>query len=635
MKHSPYFPLSAYLGLGAARRALLCTLVDPTLSGLILSGPVGTGKSALLRSFGAFVRAHVDPHAPFVQVPIGVTDDRLLGGIDLDRSLASGTRCARTGLIAEADGGYLFADDLALLGDASSASILRALDIGMVRCEREGISRADFSRFVLLGTVVPGERDVEIAVADRVAFLIGEERSLSFDSVRLLLRRIESFERDPMRLAGEYEGAELRLAEQVVTARLLHAMIPVDDASIGALILASDKYNVAGNRAAIFAAKAARAHAALRGSRTIEEEDLRFAVMTVLAPRAENVPDETRRTPEDRPSSPREGSSEGEPPQESDEGNSGNEEGRAEADVDADMDGGEGESGERILDPVDFTLPLPDLGQFFGRDRSRGEGSRGAAAAWTRGRHIRSVEEKPRGRRIAVASTLRAAAPHQRERREEGERRVVLRSEDIRVKRLLRKAGTLFIFCVDASGSMAVNRMREAKGAVARLLQDAYVNRDTVALISFRGKEADLLLPPTSSVERAKRSLDVLPTGGGTPLASVLVKAYALVAASRRRGIEQVLVVLLTDGRGNVPLVENAAGMIMELRRRHVRKEIESVSALFRSGGIRSLVIDTKQTFGANSEAVRLAELLDARYYFLPKIDAGEIVSVVRRSARG
>jgi magnesium chelatase subunit D len=210
----------------------------------------------------------------------------------------------------------------------------------------------------------------------------------------------------------------------------------------------------------------------------------------------------------------------------------------------------------------------------------------------------------------------------------------VIRREDIRVKRFTERAGALFIFCVDSSGSMAMNRMREAKGAVTKLLQNAYVNRDTVALIGFRGDQAEILLPPTGSVERAKRSLDILPTGGGTPLASALVKAYGLVERARRSGIGQTLVVLLTDGRANVPIAENAAGMIMEIRRGHVRRELERVAESYRRGGVATLVIDTKQHFGANSDAVRLAELLDANYYFLPRIDAGEIAAIVRNAIR-
>jgi magnesium chelatase subunit D len=420
-----------------------------------------------------------------------------------------------------------------------------------------------------------------------------------------------------------------------MTARLLHPLIEPGVLALTEIAGRSLALGVAGNRADIFAAKAARAHAALRGSRIVEEADLTFAIATVLAPRAGNVPEEPEpsRDPESTPMPPSPGN-EGEEREEGAEGGVENEE-RA---SDGEDTGGSGDApgtsndDERLYEGIDFDAPLPKLAEFFADARRSGTtGSRGIAEQWRRGRHTRSVIAEHRGKTIAVGATLRAAAPHQRERRAEGEKRVVVRGEDLRLKRFRERAGTLFIFCVDASGSMAINRMREAKGAVARLLSDAYIHRDTVALIAFRGGDAELLLPPTSSVERAKRSLDILPTGGGTPLASALMKAYGLTLAARRRGVDQVLVVVMTDGRANVPMTESAAGMIMEIRRRHVRAELEQVALSYRREGVKTLVVDTRQRFGEASEAVRLAELFGARYYFLPEIEAGALAGVVKR----
>jgi magnesium chelatase subunit D len=629
-----YFPFSAFLGFSIARRALLCTLVDPTLRGMILSGPVGTGKSSLMRSFGAFVRVHVDPDSPFVQVPLGVSDDRLIGGIDLDISLATGERRGRTGLLAAADSGYLFVDDLPLLDDLSATMILHALESGTVICEREGISSCLASNFVLLATTVPSERDLPIALADRIGFLVAEERGITPDAVVELLRRLDMFLAEPRAFHADYDAAERKLASQVATARMLHPLIRLEPEVMGQLAHAALQLNVVGNRADVFAAKAVRAHAAMRGSRTIDEEDLKFAIATVLRPRAENIPDDERMNDDGTG----EGGEDGEREErhgggrESEE-NDGGEGSRSEDDDGGGGDASQGVVPEQVLDPVDFSGPLVDLADFFGSKRSTTAGSHGISAQWQRGRHSRSLQEQPEGKRIAIGATLRAAAPHQKRRRNEGERRVVVRGEDIRVKKFQERAGTLFIFCVDASGSMAANRMREAKGAVTRLLQDAYVNRDTVALISFRGSEAEVLLPPTNSVERAKRSLDILPTGGGTPLASALLKAYAMVAQERRRGVEQTLVIFLTDGRANVPMAESAAGMIMEVRRQHVRRELQTIAVAYRRERVRALVIDTKQSFGAMSEAVRLAEMLGGEYYYLPRIDARELASVVREIA--
>lgn len=584
------------------------------------------------------MREHVDPDAPFVQVPVGVGDDRLIGGLDFDIAIATGKRVARRGLIAEADGGSLFVDDLPLLEERAIAAIIGALEREAVICEREGLSTFERSRFVLLATVVPSERELPVWFADKVGLLIGREQRPAPESTGELLRRDQAFTRNPHEFYQMYLEREHALAEQVTTARLLHGLIQADLEAMVRLVAAAIKLKVPGNRADVFAMKAARAHAALRGSRVIEAADIEFAIAAVLAPRAENVPDETRSSEDDNGPAERSMERGADPsPANAPVGD--------EADPD-DNDGGESDGDndnhqhrapdEQVHEPLDFNALLPGLEKFLkGPRRNTAPGSQGRSDQWRRGRHTRSVQHDPKGKRVAVGATLRAAAPHQTVRREEGEYRVIVRGEDIRVKRYSQRAGTLFIFCVDASGSMAMNRMRETKGAVARLLQDAYVNRDTVALIAFRGSEAEVLLPPTNSVERAKRSLDVLPTGGGTPLASALVKAYGLAAAARRRGVEQTLIVFLTDGRANVPMAESAAGMIMEVRRRHVLQELERLATSYRRDGVRSLVVDTKQTFGAQSDAVRLAGMLGGEYYYLPQIDARGLANVVRRVGRG
>ncbi|MDB5035715.1 MAG: magnesium chelatase ATPase subunit [Chlorobi bacterium] len=631
-----YLPFSAFLGFSAARRALLCTLVDPTLRGVLLSGPIGTGKSALLRSFGAFVRAHADPGSPFVQVPLGVGDERLIGGLDFDVAISTGRRRLRRGLIAEADGGFLFVDDIPLLDELSTAVIAGALENEFLLCEREGFSERERSRFVLLATAAPSERELPAWAVDKVGFLVAEEQRISPDAVRLLISRIGDYDRDPAALYDRWRQREESLARQVTSARLLHPFIALTAANLVAIATESLRLNVAGNRADIFAAKAARAHAALRGSRNVDDVDIKFAIATVLLPRSENVPDESRgsdersgspETPSQEPQASETPSPETTSPETQSEG-TGSEE-RSEP--------GEGESGggERVYEPLDFTRELPRLGEFFSSTRRNVvSGSRGNSEQWRRGRHIRSIQRDPQGKRIAIGATLRAAAPHQKERRGD-QGGLIIRSEDIRIKRFSERAGTLFIFCVDASGSMAANRMREAKGAVTQLLQEAYIHRDTVALIAFRGAESEVLLPPTNSVERAKRSLDILPTGGGTPLASALVKAFSLAQAARRRGVEQTLIVLMTDGRANVPLTESAAGMIMEIRRRHVRGELEHLALAYRRAAIDVLVVDTRQTFGATSDAVKLAEMLDAGYYYLPQIDARGLANAVKSGVRG
>lgn len=637
---------TAFVGYGVVRRALLCTLVDPTLRGVVLSGPVGTGKSALLASFAEFTQRCVDPEIPFVRLPAGVDDDRLIGGIDIDTAFTSGERRLAPGLLADADGGYLIVDDLPLLADSATSAIGSALERNELLCERDGFSAILPARFQLLATAVASEREFPFWLADRVAFLLARERRLPQEGTEALLAAHERERNTPEEERKRHEKSELQLAERVSTARILYPMVNIGTLLLTTLVEKGVELGVSGNRADIFAAKAARAHAALRGSREIEEADIEFAIATVLIPRSANIPDAETDAPdaEEEPTPPEASEEEHEeerktPPSQqsrSAEGSDAEEQEHQEMESPSSEDDSnrEREEEEELLGTDDFTGDLPELTSFLPSRESQRGGSGGDTSGWARGIHIRSLQRDPRGKRIALGATLRAAAPHQHERRlKAGDgSRVLIRKEDLRVKRFSRRAGTLFIFCVDASGSMAFNRMREAKGAVTRLLQEAYVNRDSVALIAFRGAESELLLPPTTSVERAKRSLDILPTGGGTPLASALMKALAVAASERRRGNKRSLVVLLTDGRANVPLADNAAGMIMEARRRHVRAELERIASAYLREGVHALVIDTRETWGAATDAVRLATMLNARYYYLPRFDARELATLVKQT---
>jgi magnesium chelatase subunit D len=250
---------------------------------------------------------------------------------------------------------------------------------------------------------------------------------------------------------------------------------------------------------------------------------------------------------------------------------------------------------------------------------------------------VRSVPGLPGEGRLDVVATLRAAAPWQEARGAESEARspqntgqakIHLRVDDLHVKRYRSKAGTLFCFLVDASGSMALHRMRQAKGAVNALLQQAYVHRDQVALLAFRGEQADVLLPPSQSVELARRALDVLPTGGGTPLAAALLAAYQLAEQARSRGIHRTTLVLITDGRPNVPLTTDPA-MPTDQRKAQAKEETQRLAVRLQAAGIGSVVIDTQRSFLSRGEARELAAWLGGRYFYLPQGKGEDIAQAV------
>ena len=286
--------------------------------------------------------------------------------------------------------------------------------------------------------------------------------------------------------------------------------------------------------------------------------------------------------------------------------------------------------------PADADVPPDVLETPFTVRRSGRSGSRGSTAG-TRGRHIRSVPGLPSQGRLDVIATLRAAAPWQRVRQDEASQSatvhrppsiVRLKAEDLHIKKYRSKAGTLFCFVVDASGSMALHRMRQAKGAVNALLQQAYVHRDQVALLAFRGEQAELLLPPSQSVELAKRALDVLPTGGGTPLAAALLAAYQVSEQARSRGIPRTTLVLITDGRPNVPLRLDPAHD-KQTRLETARQEVQTLSARLRAAGVGAVVIDTQRSYVSRGEAQQLAAWLGGRYVYLPQGRGEQIAQAV------
>lgn len=611
------------VGLETAKQALLLLAVNPALAGVAIAATVGSGKSTLARAFAALL----PEGAPFVELPVNVTEDRLLGGLDLEATLATGARAIERGLLARAHGGVLYADGLNLLDHSVVAHLIEAMASGVVRVEREGLSAVHPARFVLVGTYDPGDGEVQRSLLDRIGLIVPfapqTDARLRAEVVRRnQLRRDgaveEALPSAPVRLRDEAADDETRMLRAMIAdacARLPQVLIR--DEQVRALIQAALSLGVEGNRADVFAAQAALAKAALDGRESVDDDDLRLAVRLVLLPRATRLPeaDESRPTEDEQPRAPEE-------------------QGQGEQDEPNGAPSAQSEQLEALLlSAAEAELPKDMLNLPFAVQRRGRNGSRGAALNSQRGRFVRAVEGDPRGNRIALLPTLMAAAPWQAARRAEAGERVpiAIRKEDIRVKRFRDKAGMLYIFAVDASGSMAINRMREAKGAAIRLLQDAYVHRDQVALIAFRGPRAQVLLQPSQSVERAKRELDVLPTGGGTPLASALLAAWELARQARGRGVAQATLVLMTDGRANVSLSswESEVGGGAPVDKAALQREIQQLAALLRADGVHAIVIDTQANYLSRGEAPRLAEWLGGRYVYLPNARAEQIAKAL------
>ncbi|MDW8350673.1 MAG: magnesium chelatase ATPase subunit D [Anaerolineae bacterium] len=621
------------VGLDTAKQALLLLAVNPALAGVTFAATVGSGKSTLARAFAALL----PDDAPFVELPVNVTEDRLLGGLDLEATLASGTRVIERGLLARAHGGVLYVDGLNLLDHSVMAYLIEVMTRGAVHVEREGLSAVHPARFVLVGTYDPSDGEVPRGLLDRIGLIVPFALQTDADLRAEVVRRNHLRRRsDAAGCLGEAASDEVHMLRAMIAdARARLSQVHIQDEQVEALIHASLSLGVEGNRADVFAVQAALAKAALDGRNSVDDDDLRLALRLVLLPRATRLPeaDDRRKTEDDAASLPNRSNQ--------------NHEGQ-EASNEALQTQPE-QIEELLLSAASAELPKDVLNLPFAVQRRGRSGGRGATLNSQRGRFVRAVEGAPQGNRIALLQTLMAAAPWQAVRRREARDgqssraiphaapRVCIRKEDLRVKRFRDKAGMLYIFAVDASGSMAINRMREAKGAAIRLLQDAYVHRDQVALVAFRGRRAQVLLQPSQSVERAKRELDVLPTGGGTPLASALLTAWQLARQARGRGIPQATLVLMTDGRANVGLEGSDSDRSdaqlppsdPRSQKAQLQAELQRLAALLRADGMQTIVIDTQANYLSRGEASKLAEWLGGRYVYLPNARAEQITKVL------
>jgi magnesium chelatase subunit D len=627
------YPFAAVVGHRAAKHALALLAVEPALRGVLLTTTSGSAETILARGFTSVLPesdSRVKDYAAgagdfdnLIELPLNVTEDRLLGALDLERTLAAGKRIISPGLLAQANDGVLCVDSINLLDSETAAHIAQALDTRRVCLERDSISAIQSADFLLVGTFNPSEGEPSPLLRERVGLIVDSRTDSPVEDRAEMMDRELLFERDPAGFAEDFafETAQVKSTIEAARARLRRVRVSKDDKR--RIALAAIQLGVEGSRADRFALKAARANAALSARSAVNTDDLIAAIRLVLAPRAKTLPppQEEHST---KDASQREGSS-------------------RTTDSEAQETEGRSAPPDRVIPPIDSKLP-PDLLQAPLRTRptqSR-SGKRLKSMASVRGRYVRSQTHATREAKVAIDATLRAAAPFQLYRRRSAEvkekagplkppklkqaaGRIDIDPSDLRFKQFKQRSGVLFIFAVDASGSMALNRMAQAKGALSRVLQQAYLHRDKVALISFRGEVADILLAPTRSVELAKRLVDALPAGGGTPISAGVIKAIELARISRLRGMSQAMLVLFTDGRANVRWREEGT----------IDHELRRLGGLLETEGIGSVVVDTKTRFVSSGEGQALARMLGARYLYLPRFDAAAVYDAVASATGG
>ena len=584
--------------------------VDPVgLGGVALRSPACENRDQWL----ALLKSLLPAQTPLRRVPLNINDTALLGGLDLGATLQAGKPIALKGLLSQADGGVLVLAMAERMSLSSAARFGSVLDTGMVALQRDGL---DTSAKASLGLVALDEgasddEQMPAGLADRLAF-------------RLLMGAQDEDEEGPEWTPQEVLNARGRLSQ-----------VRIDDEAVQALCAAALALGIDSLRASVFAVRVARAAAALAGSLTVEEEHTGVAARLVLAPRATRLPptappeNETQDTPAETEDSPPE------PPPEANSPDAENQD-ESNSDEDQEEELALPENlAELVLEAAQAAIPSGLLASLkigqLQRAKTPTSGSAGALQKNAlRGRPVGARKGEPRaGQRINVLETLRAAAPWQKLRQRQQalsggqKQRIVVRKEDFHVTRFRQSGQTTTVFVVDASGSSALNRLAEAKGAVELLLADCYVRRDSVAVLAFRGQTAELILPPTRSLARAKRSLAGLPGGGGTPLAHAIDASMLLADQLRKKG-ETPIVVLLTDGKGNIAR-DGRPG------RAQAATDALAAATEMRLRGFSTLLVDTSPQ--AQEAAKNLAKAMGAQYLALPYAGANSLNQAVRAVA--
>ena len=592
--------------------------VDPAgLGGVALRAPACAARDEWL----ALLRTLLPSESPFRRVPLNTGDTALLGGLDLGATLQAGRPVALQGLLAQADGGVLVLAMAERMTTGAAARFGSVLDSGQVLLQRDGLDRVLPARvgMVALDEGADADEQLPASLAERLAF------HLRMDS------QVED-EEGPQWTADEVRSARQRVGRVQMAPEWVQALCAA------AMALGVDSL-----RTSLFAARAARAAAALAGSDTVEEEHIAVAARVVLAPRATRLPsapEQQEPEPPQEPASPPEPADKPEPEPPPEPPQDAQDDTKNEDKDDADSQPPDPqEIAERVLEAAQAAIPASLLASLkigaLQRAKTPTSGSAGAAQKNAlRGRPVGARKGEPRaGQRINVLETLRAAAPWQKLRRSAlalasasapvMTPRIVVRKEDFHVTRFRQLGQTTTVFVVDASGSSALNRLAEAKGAVELLLADCYVRRDSVAVLAFRGKVAEVLLPPTRSLVRAKRSLAGLPGGGGTPLATAIDAAAALAGHIKRKG-ETPIVVLLTDGKANIAR-DGSAG------RGPAASDALAAATQLRSIGVSVLLVDTSPQ--PQNSAEQLAVAMGAQYLALPYGGAQSLNQAVRTVA--
>jgi magnesium chelatase subunit D len=659
------FPFSAIVGMDELRLALVLNAVSPDIGGVLVRGEKGTAKSTMVRALAAVLpdvavvagcrfscdpeasdpRCPDGPHEPgagsltrparLVELPVGASEDRLVGALDIEQALTEGVKAYEPGLLAAAHRGVLYVDEVNLLHDHLVDLLLDAAALGTCYVEREGVSVRHAARFLLVGTMNPEEGELRPQLLDRFGLTVQAAAPRDPAERAEVVRRRLAHDADPAGFAARWQPAEDELARRILAARGLLPRVVLPDAVLRQVASVCAAFEVDGMRADLVTARAAVAHAAWQGRAKVTADDVRTAARLAL-------PHRCRRQPFDAPdldgekldealAGPGDELDDGPDHDPDDRGPGGGRPAPGDppaAAAHANEAGGEqagpddgavpGRTTERTAAPGAVfrvrRLEIPGIGTGAAGRRSR--------ARTDAGRITGALPPWGRLARLHLAATVMAAAPHQLARGRRAPEPLRVRQADLRQARLEGRESNLVLFVVDASGSMAARaRMGAVKGAVLSLLLDAYQRRDKVGVITFRGTGAQVLLPPTSSVEAAASRLAALPTGGRTPLAEGLLRAHEVLRTERLRDPRRrPLLVLVTDGRAT----GSAGKPVTPVAAAH------RAAGLVAAAGVASVVVDCESGPVRLGLAASIAELLRGPVLRLEDLAAGPLADSVR-----
>lgn len=682
------YPFSAVVGQAEMKLALVLNVVSSSIGGVLIMGHRGTGKSTVVRALADLLPEisivvgcafHCDPadqqslcdacrkeivdgrklrreksRVPVVDLPLGATEDRVCGTIDIEQALRSGAKRFEPGLLARANRGFLYIDEVNLLEDHLVDLLLDVAATGVNKVERESISVEHPARFVLIGSGNPEEGELRPQLLDRFGLYVEVKTEEELGRRVEIMERREAFERHPESFCTRFAHEQEELRRKIARAVKSFPSVRIDRSVLQDIARLCSELKVDGHRGELTISRAARSLAALEGRKKVTEADVRrVAVMSLRHRLRRDALEETGGAERIEQTLDRVFGKAGagarrdnDPDNSSDDGGTDKRRRRPNSKIGDESTGvtsngshnatpngsrgaeAPGQASEAAVENNPAKLRFGENApKNQVRTPSRLRSSRGGNRSVynnERGRYARSVNSKELSGKLALDATLRAAASFgftvcSEGRRADNQpaRSLAIPAAALRFKLFKRKQGRLFIFAIDLSGSMALKRLGHAKGAILALLRDSYIKRDSVAIVGFRGTSAELMLPPSMSILRARRVLDSVGVGGGTPLSAGLARALELSKQVGSKAGEIVLLVF-TDGQANVALIDGA-DQDRVTRQRQIDKEIAQLGAALKKSGVTTAVVSTQERYRSNDAAERIASKLGARcsYHFV------------------